>query len=349
MTAAAEGTGAAAELDTGRVRAWLDAELGDRQPVTVEAIATGASNDVYRLRRGGDRLVLRRPPAGHHDPDLADWIVLREARVLRALEGTGVPHPRVVAACDDPGVLGSNFYVMEEVDGFTPKDPLPPPFDTDVAARRGLGLELVDALAALANVDWRAAGLEGFGTPEGFLERQVDRWLSQLDRYRDRDLPGLEEVAAWLEDRRPEMGPPAIMHGDYQFINTIFHHGAPARMAAIVDWEQSTIGDPLLDLGWMFLGWVEPGEQSPTSGYLSAREGLPSRAELIERYEARTGRAVTDLDYYVNLARFKLACVLEGAYQRWVDGRSDDDRHRQMGDVVLALLADAVDDVRAAA
>ncbi len=251
--------------------------------------------------------------------------------------------------CDDTDVIGANFSVMAEVDGFTPMDPLPAPFDADPSARRDMALELVDALAALANVDWRAVGLEGFGKPDGFLERQVDRWLGQLDHYRDRELPGLDEVAAWLEDRRPVMGEPAIMHGDYQFANVMFHHGAPARMAAIVDWELSTIGDPLLDVGWLLLGWPDDGEDSPVSGYLTNRGGMPSRSEMVARYEQRTGRTVTDLPYYVNLARFKLACVLEGAYQRWVSGRSTSDQHRRMGPVVLALLADAVRDIRTGA
>jgi aminoglycoside phosphotransferase (APT) family kinase protein len=330
-------------VDVPRLAAWLGDRIpGGGEPLTVTRITTGASSELFQLRRGAHVSVLRRPAAGLHNPEAFDRIMLREHQVLSALGTTVVPHPRPLAVCDDPSVLGANFYIMEYIDGFTPKDPLPAPFDTDVGARRGLGMALVDALADLANVDWKAIGLQGFGKPEGFLERQVSRWYGQLATYRFRDIPGLDPVARWLETNRPEMSPPAIMHGDYQFINVMFHHGAPARLAAIVDWEQATIGDPLLDLGWLLAGWTDPGEaKARHAGYLTAREGLPTRVELAARYAERTGRSLAHLDYYVVLARFKLACVLEGAYARYVAGKSTNEVHRLMGDIVLQLMRDA--------
>ena len=335
-------------VDVPRLAAWLGERLpGVGEPLEVTRITAGASSELFRLHRGGHVCVLRRPAAGLQNPEAFNRIMLREYQVLRALEGTGVPHPKPLAVGDDPAVLGATFYVMEYVDGFTPQDPLPPPFDTDAPARRGLGLALVDALADLATLDWRALGLEGFGKPEGFLERQVPRWLGQLATYKVRDIPGLDPVARWLAANVPPMSPAAIMHGDYQFINVMFHHGAPARLAAIVDWEQATIGDPLLDLGWLLAGWTDPGEAKPRhAAYLTQREGLPTRAELAERYARRTGRALDHLDYYVVLAWFKLACVLEGAYARYVAGKSRLEAHRLMGDLVLNLIREAEAAVR---
>jgi aminoglycoside phosphotransferase (APT) family kinase protein len=335
-------------VDVPRLARWLDERLpGPDAPLTVTRITAGASSELFELRRGSWVAVLRRPARGLHDPAAFDRIMLREHRVLSALDGTRVPHPKPLAVCDDPAVIGAAFYVMERVDGFAPRDPLPPPFDTDLAARRGLGLELIDTLAELANVDWRAVGLGDFGKPEGFLERQVGRWLGQLATYRTRELPGLDPVARWLEAHRPAPSPPGIMHGDYQLINVMFQHDAPARLAAVVDWEQATIGDPLLDLGWVLAGWADPGEARVRFGssYFARRDGLPTRAELTERYARRTGRALDALEYYVVLAWFKLACVLEGAYARWVKGMSTSDVHRMMGDMVLTLLRDAEETV----
>jgi aminoglycoside phosphotransferase (APT) family kinase protein len=331
-------------VDVARLTPWLDQRLpGTGESLEVKCITAGASSELFELHRGDWVAVLRRPARGLHDPEAFNKIMLREHRVLSALEQTPVPHPQPLAVCDDPAVIGATFYIMERIDGFAPRDPLPPPFDTDPAARRGLGLELVDTLAELANVDWRAVGLEGFGKPDKFLERQVGRWLGQLNTYKTRELPGLDVVARWLEEHRPTMSAPAIMHGDYQFINVMFHHGAPARLAAVVDWEQATIGDPLLDLGWVLAGWTNPGESRLRFGssYFNQRDGLPTRDELAQRYARRTGRAIDALDYYVVLAWFKLACVLEGAYTRWVKGMSTSDVHRMMGDMVLVLLRDA--------
>ncbi len=340
-------------VDVPRLTAWLDAHLPalGRGPLEVTRLqGGGASNEIFTLRRGGDTVVLRRPPKVPREA--SNRIMLREYQVLRALEGTPVPHPTPLAVCDDPSVLGANFYVMARIDGFTPRDPLPPPFDTDPAARAGLGWELIDALAALARVDWRARGLADFGKPEGFLERQVERWLGEFERhksqpgYEGRTIPGLDEVARWLEANRPPMSPAAILHGDYQFINVMFHHGAPARLAAIVDWEQATIGDPLLDLGWVLSGWTDPGEPLARGSYVTTREGLPTRRQLVARYVERTGRSAEHIDYYVVLAKFKLASLLEGHYARAQAGRGNPAMGKIMGELVLGLIADAAAIVR---
>ena len=319
----------------------LDAWIGDRLPgarCELAKISGGASNEMFEVHREGHTWVLRRPPLHPVAPGAHD--MSREFRMLTALEGSDVPHPQPILLCDDERVIGARFYLMERVVGFTPRDPLPLPFHTDPIVRRDMAFRLVDGLAAIACVDWRASGLEGYGKPDGFLERQVGRWLSQLERYRTREIPGLDEVARWLEANRPEGSAPAIIHGDYQFINVMLAPDPPARLAAIVDWEQSTIGDPLLDLGWLLAGWSEEGEPSPLrfgSRYLTDREGLPMRAELAERYARKTGRDLSHLAYYVVLALFKLACVLEGSYHRFATGKSADPMHEKMGPLVLTL------------
>jgi aminoglycoside phosphotransferase (APT) family kinase protein len=218
----------------------------------------------------------------------------------------------------------------------------PEPFLSDLDARPGLAYELVDAIAELSKVDWKARGLEGLGRPEGFHDRQVDRWLAHLDAFSFRELPGLDEAAAWLRDRRPRSYVPGIMHGDYQFANVMFHHGGPARMAAIVDWEMGTVGDPLLDLAWVVMGWPDDGEDRSGSGYVDY-EGMPNRADLLERYATVSGRDVDEIDYYVILARFKMAIVLEGGYARYVQGGADNPKMASFGDVVLSMASKAAE------
>jgi len=277
-------------------------------------------------------------PEGRNDT------MLREFRVLTALADTDVPHARVVAVCDDPELMGGCFYLMEFVDGWSPMGGggWPAPFDTDLEARRGLAFELVDGIARLSRVDWKAHGLEGFGRPDGFHERQVSRWMNHLAAVKFRDIPGIDDAAAWLGAHQPRHYVPGIMHGDYQFANVMYRHGAPARLAAIVDWEMATVGDPLLDLGWVIQGWLDPDQERSTGSYVDYT-GMPSRAELLEYYEDVSGRPTDDIDYYVILARFKLAVVLEAGYARVVAGTADNPKMEAFGDVVLSLAKQAAD------
>ncbi|GIW42392.1 MAG: acyl-CoA dehydrogenase [Candidatus Binatia bacterium] len=329
-------------VDVEKLARWMDERKlpGAGEPLEVRFISGGASNEIFELKRGPHRMVLRRPP--RKVPEGRNESMLREYRVLYALNDTDVPHARALAACEDTDVLGACFYIMEYVDGWTPMGPLPPPFDRDLEAKRGLGWELVDALAKLARVDWKKVGLEGFGKPEGFLERQVDRWLSHLSRVKFREIPGLDEAAEWLRRHTPRHYPVGIIHGDYQFANVMFHHGAPARMAAIVDWEMSTIGAPLLDLGWVLMGWVNPGEENAMKGYFDYT-GMPTREELMQRYAEKSGLSVDNIDYYVVLARFKIACVLEAGYARYVQGGADNPKMAAFGDVVLQMARRAAE------
>jgi aminoglycoside phosphotransferase (APT) family kinase protein len=329
-------------VDPVRLAAWLDERgLGVGESLGVERITSGASNEVFVLRRAEHEWVLRRPAAGSGAK--AD-VMSREFRVLTALEGTPVPHPAPLALCDDVEVIGAPFYVMARVDGFAPRIPLPAPFETDPSARHTMGVALVDALAALARVDWRAGGLDGFGRPDGYLDRQVDRWLGQLARVRSRDLDDVDLVATWLRAHTPPLGEAGILHGDYQLANVMIGHDLPVRVAAVVDWEQSTIGEPLVDLGWLLALWDEPGEEPVRGGdevRVNQQDGFPTRAELAERYSASTGRALDHLGWYEVLALFKLGCVLEGAYARFAAGTSTNPAHARLEHMVPNLFRSA--------
>jgi aminoglycoside phosphotransferase (APT) family kinase protein len=330
-------------VDETRLGVWMDDQGlgGSGEPVTTRFISGGASNEIFEIRRGDFAAVLRRPP--RVVPKGRNETMLREFRVLEALNGTDVPHPEAYAACSDPEVIGAAFYLMSLVDGWSPMnmDGWPSPFDTDLGARYGLGIQLVDGIARLARVDWRERGLEGFGKPEGFHDRQVDRWLAHLGAVQFRELPGLDVTADWLRSHKPSHWEPGIIHGDYQFANVMFAHGAPARLAAMVDWEMSTVGDPLLDLGWVMNGWTDPGEDR-TKGYVDAT-GLPSRHEVLDHYATVSGRDVDEIDYYIILARFKLAIVLEAGYARVVAGDADNPSMAAYEHVVLDTMRAAAE------
>ena len=304
-------------LDVGALAAWLGDRLGgDAAPLTAAPLGTdlGMGNALFELRRGDQVWVLRRPPAVLNDKSASN--MSREYRILTALGGTAVPHPTARVLCEDPGVIGAPFLIMDKVVGFTPGFVLPEPFAASPSHRRGIATAYVDALVELAAVDWRGRGLGDLGKPEGFLERQVSRWLAQLDRYRVRDLPELDFVTGWLERNRPTMSPAAIIHGDYSPFNVMIAPDLPPRLAAVIDWDTGTIGDPLLDLGHLLARWTEPGEEPVLQEQAGGVEGYPTRAELAARYAQRSGRDVSALAYYQCLALFKLAVILEGTYAR---------------------------------
>ena len=269
----------------------------------------------------------------------------REFRVLSALEESAVPHPTPLHLCVDATVIGAPFLLMTTIRGFHLRAPYPPLVTNDRAnALRGFAFSFVEALAALANVDWQVSGLDGFGKPDRYLERQVDRWMGQLERYRSRELPGIDWVADWLRTNRPEMSAPGIIHGDYQLLNVLFALDEPYRVAGVVDWEQSTIGDPLVDLGWTLGLWTQAGEESPLNalyGTTTTEPEMPTRAELAAHYAHRTGRSVENLPYYETLGLFKLACIVEGSYYRYVNGQSDTALHKDFEWIVPKLVATA--------
>ena len=330
--------------DTAALGRWLDANdaPGHGEPPRLELLTGGSQNTLYRVHRGDHRMVLRMTGA-RADAARLDGL-LREIRLVRGLKGTDVPHAELIAADDTGDVLGKPFYVMAEIDGWSPMSGgWQPPFDTDLEARRGLAFELIEGAAKLGRVDWRAHGLEGFGRPDGFHERQVDRWLSFLSAYQVRELPGLDVAADWLRRNRPAHFTPGIMHGDYQFANVMYAHGAPARLAAIVDWEMTTIGDPLLDVGWCLLGY--DGEEPSSDGFYLDMAGMPRRSELLARYEEVSGLSTEHIDYYLVLANWKLGIMLEKTYAASLapDTKVAPEVAVAMGPMVLNLMATAAD------
>ena len=330
-------------IDVDRLARWMDDEglPGKGEPLAHRFISGGTQNEIYELRRGDLHCAMRIPPTTA--PESRDEGILREWRIIDALTGTDVPHTPAIAACRDTSVLGRTFYLMGFVDGWSPMDTMgtwPAPFDGDVEARQGLAYQLVEGAALLSMVDWRARGLEGLGRPDGFHERQVDRWTAFLERIKGRDLPGFDVAAAWLRAHRPIDFVPGIMHGDYQFANVMYRHGAPARLAAIVDWEMGTVGDPKLDLAWVVQAWPEDTSagEGGVGGYVDMTD-MPSRSQVLAHYAEVSGRQVDDIDYYVILAKWKLAVVLEQGFQR----AGDDEKLLAFGPIVLDLFQDAAD------
>jgi aminoglycoside phosphotransferase (APT) family kinase protein len=331
-------------VDFGVLARWMDGEgLPGGEFERVERLGGGTQNVLVRFDRGGREYVLRRPPV--HPRPRSNDALRREARVLAALDGTGVRAPSLIAACTDETVMnGVVFYLMESVPGFNPTTTLPPAYG-DPAVRHRMGLDAAAALAELGAVDHVAAGLGDVGRPEGFLERQVGRWLGELasydalDGYPGADIPGLEEVAAWLDARRPREWRPGVMHGDYHLANLLYDPAEP-RVAAIVDWEMCTIGDPLLDLGWLVATWPG-GETAKLAGAIGAAGGLPSTDELAEVYAARTDRDLSSLTWYAVLACFKLGIVLEGTHARAFAGQTPKDVGDLLHATTLGLFARA--------
>jgi aminoglycoside phosphotransferase (APT) family kinase protein len=308
------------------LEAFLDKHGIGEGRVEAERIGEGHSNITFLLRRGDARVVLRRPPRPPLPPSAHD--VLREARLLRALEDTPVRVPRVLAVGDDEGVLGVPFYVMEEVHGSVLASSIPERLDTP-AERRRTSEELVDALAELHRVDWRACGLEGYGKPTGYLERQVRRFSGLWEHNKTRELDVVEELGEWLRDNMPESPESTVVHGDYRLGNVMMGESVPAELVAIFDWELSTIGDPLADVGYLTVTWVEPDDPQDTMfanlGAVTRREGFLTREGLIARYEERTGRSVAALNWYQALALWKAAVFMEGNYKRFQAGSTDDE------------------------
>jgi aminoglycoside phosphotransferase (APT) family kinase protein len=307
--------------------------LGADDSLSAAPIGEGHSNVTFELSTG---VVLRRPPRGPLPPSAHD--VLREARLLSALEPTSVRAPRVLAVCADEAVIGSPFYVMEKVEGHVVTSQLPPELD-NTAQRARIADELIDALVELHAVDWTAVGLEGFGKPSGYLERQLRRFTGLWEHNRTREIAEVEQVGEWLAANLPASPAATIVHGDYRLGNTILAPGAPAALVAILDWEMATIGDPLADVGYLMLHWIEADDPSGkfTLQNVTRLPGFPSRAEMLARYEQLSGRSMQNLTWYVTLALWKAVVFMEGNYKRAVSGSTDDPYLKTFGEGVLEL------------
>jgi len=330
-------------MDLEPVAQWMSGRrLGEGPLEDVTELSGGTQNIMLRFTRSGRSYVLRRGPK--HLRPRSNAVMLRETRVLAALADTDVPHPRLIATCDDPNVLGDAvFYLMEPVDGFNAGEELPALHAGDPAIRYQMGLSMADALARLGAVDHIAVGLADYGKPDGFLERQVPRWLSELDSYRQfenypgPDLPGVEHVASWLQRNVPTSWQPGILHGDYHAANVMFSRTGP-QLAAIVDWEMSTIGDPLLDLGWLLATWRQDDGSSVFSHSLTGMDGLASTDDLLARYAAGSSRDLSHIGWYTVLACFKLGIVIEGTLARASAGMAQREVGEQLHEAAVWLF-----------
>ena len=327
-------------VDLAALANWMDAQgLGSGPLEDVQRLAGGTQNILLKFPRAGRSYVLRRPP-----PVLranSNETMRREARMLAALKGTNVPHPELIAACPDETVLGAAFYLMQPIDGYNPSTGLPEPFASSPQLRLQMGLSLVDGIAALGALDYVALGLTGLGKPDNYLERQVGRWKTQLESYAEfpewdgqKDLPDIDGVSRWLEAHRPPTFVPGIIHGDYHLANVMYRFDAP-RLAAIVDWELTTIGDPLLDLGWLLATWPE-GEGSAVT--VTPWEGFPSADELVTHYAEQTTRDLSRIHWYGVLACYKLGIILEGTYARACAGKAPKATGDQLHASTIGLL-----------
>ena len=298
--------------------------------VHAEPVGEGHSNVTYVVWRDGGEWVLRRPPRPPLPPSAHD--VLREATLLRAVEHTDVRAPKVLAVCDDESVIGAPFYVMERVHGHVLTTEMPDDLDPE-----RIGDELIDALVEIHAADWRACGLEGFGKPSGYLERQVRRFGGLWQHNQTRPIPAVDEVTEWLRANLPASGPATIVHGDYRLGNVMF---TGDHLSAIFDWELATIGDPLADVGYLAATWAQADDPVSTVTDLTSvtrRPGFPTRDELVARYEERSGRPMSDIRWYTTLALWKSAVFLEGSYKRRLAGTTDDPFFDRLKDGVPEL------------
>ena len=337
-------------IDEDQFAEYLREELGPADTYDVTYHGEGHSNETLIVTWGDTELVVRRPPPGQVASSAHD--VLREYRVVDSLQDTSVAVPPTVAACDDHSIIGSDFYVMEAVEGNVIRTSVPDRFKSP-EYRHQIGIELVDSLAEVHQVDYSSIGLEDFGHPGGFTERQVERWTKQFEwatevTAEERTVPKIGRVTKWLENNVPESHPHTLVHGDYKLDNVMFGPGTPPEIVSIFDWELSTLGDPLTDLGWMLsFWWDEKDPEKPAStGDLYPtfmhHEDYPTRRELVDRYTEQTGLSFENQRFYRVLAVYKLAALGEMFYRRYLEGNSADPLYPLMEDGVIELADRAV-------
>ncbi|MCP9274412.1 phosphotransferase family protein [Mycolicibacterium arenosum] len=327
------------DADRDAVQAWVRKQGLGSDVTDVAPLTGGTQNIVVHLRIDGRPMVLRRPPL--HPRPTSDKTMLREIAVLRTLAGTDVPHPGFIAGCDDLDVLGVVFYLMEEVDGFNPGNEVAAPYVSHPEMRHRVGLSYAASLARLGDVAWEGSPLAAIRKPGSFLERQVPQFLGLLESYRhdgyDPATMPADELARWLNDNRPADGEPGIMHGDAHLNNVLLHRERP-ELAAFIDWEMCTVGDPLLDLGWMMVCWPSGINTINAGAELASLGGLATRAELLDAYLAASGRTADALDWYVALACFKLGIVIEGTWSRYLAGRANREAGERLHESAVGLL-----------
>ena len=332
-------------LDLEALARFLDERgVGREAPLDAEVIAGGRSNLTYRVSDGASHWVVRRPPLAHVLPTAHD--MAREWRILSALQATTIPVPATVAFCEDAGVIGAPFYVMEHVDGHVVRERLPEEWPQTAATRQSMASALVDTLLAIHRVPPGEVGLADFGRPDGFLERQVRRWWQQWEASKTRDLPAIDELHRRLLEGVPHPSAPGIVHGDYRFDNVIYARENPGRIAAVVDWEMSTVGDPLCDLGLLVVYWVDDPDDAAAAALprgASLGAGFPSRDAMIGAYARRSDRDLDALEWYVALGHYKLAIIAEGIHARYLLGMTVGEGFETMGPAVPRIVEHALD------
>ncbi len=329
------------QLDVGVVSAYLRGRLpeGDR-PLEVLQFPGGHANLTYLLRYGAREYVLRRPPLGPVAPRSHDMV--REFRALHALGPYFPPAPRVYVLCEDPAVIGAPFFVMERRHGIVVRRTMPPEIPDDPGLRRRIGEAAIDTLADLHAVPVAGTPVAALGKPEGFVERQIRGWSERWQRAKTEELATMDELSAWLAARIPPAGAATVVHNDFKLDNMMLDAADPGRVVAVLDWDMTTLGDPLIDLGTLLGYWPEatdPPERLAIAMQPTCLEGFPTRAEIVARYAARSGRDVGAIRFFETFALFKLAVVLQQIYVRFVRGQTQDERFAAMGDSVRRLAA----------
>ena len=325
------------QIDSQALAGYLRGKLdGVEQGLTVNQFPGGHSNLTYLVQAGSREYVLRRPPLGPVAPKAHD--MAREFTVLRAVHPVFPQAPQAYLLCDDPSVIGAIFFVMERRRGLVLRREIPAPYAGDGGFGPRVSQAFVDCLAALHAVDVSRLML---GKPGGFLERQVTGWAERWQRAQTEALPQMDQIIAWLTARLPESPPPTLVHNDFKLDNLMLDAADPGRVEAVLDWEMTTVGDPLVDLGCVLCYWPEAGDPPVRRDALSSittRPGWFTRAQLVERYAARTGRDVSRLGYYEVFGIFKVTVVLQQIYFRYRRGQTHDERFRDFGERVRGLV-----------
>jgi len=328
-------------FDEGRLGEYLRGRLpgADGRPA-VRQFGGGAANLTYLVDFGGREYVLRRPPLGPVAPTSHD--MAREHRVLSVLHEAYPLAPRAFLFCEDPSVIGAPFFVMERRRGVVVRRTMPEAFAAIPEAGRRMGEAIVDALADLHAVDYRALGLDALGRPEGFLERQVEGWWGRWQKARLAEVADMDAVYAWLRKRLPPAGAASLVHNDYKLDNAMFAAADPGRVVAVFDWDMCTLGDPLADLGSLLCYWSEPGDLPELRATaMMPADGFPGRAELVDRYAARSGRDVSSMAFHHVLGLFRLVVIAAQIYVRFHRGQTQDRRFEAFGRLVPVVAAAA--------
>jgi aminoglycoside phosphotransferase (APT) family kinase protein len=330
------------ELDLVKLAAWMRSQGLPAEGLSQEQFPKGHSNLTYLIRGGGRELVLRRPPFGSKVRSAHD--MGREARILTKLHPVFPLAPRVVALCDDASVLGAPFYLMERIEGFILRGPELRGVRLSPEQARGIGVSFARTLAALHAVDFRAAGLEG--KPQGYVRRQVEGWTKRWRDARTEDVPEIEEIASWLAARTPPESGAAFIHNDFKYDNLVLDPADPMRVVGVLDWEMSTVGDPLMDLGTALGYWVEEGDPELLKAFAFGPTFLPgslTREEIVEEYARAADRELPPMLFYACFALFKTAVVVQQIYKRYVEGLTKDERFAALGMGVKVLGRAAVE------